>query len=71
MATQKPLGMIVKVSALPAPAGWLPCDGAAISRTTYSALFAAIGVSGGAGDGSTTFNVPDFNDADFTFVIKT
>lgn len=41
-----------------APALWLPCDGAAVSRTTYSALFAAIGTAYGAGDGSTTFNVP-------------
>lgn len=41
------------------PSGWLPCDGAAVSRSTYASLFAAIGVSYGAGDGSTTFNVPD------------
>jgi len=42
-----------------APAGWLACDGAARSRSTYSRLFAAIGAVFGAGDGSTTFNVPD------------
>ena len=42
------------------PAGWMRCDGAAISRTTYAALFAEIGVSYGAGDGSTTFNIPDY-----------
>jgi len=41
------------------PAKWLPCNGAAVSRTTYALLFAAIGVTWGAGDGSTTFNVPD------------
>jgi len=41
------------------PAKFLLCDGAAISRTTYSKLFAAIGTTWGAGDGSTTFNVPD------------
>jgi len=41
------------------PAGWLPCNGAAVSRTTYAALFAAIGAIYGAGDGSTTFNLPD------------
>lgn len=41
------------------PAGWLACDGTAVSRTTYSGLFAAIGTTWGAGDGSTTFNVPD------------
>ena len=42
-----------------APAGWLKANGAAVSRTTYSALFAAIGVLYGTGDGSTTFNLPD------------
>lgn len=41
------------------PAGWLFCDGTAISRTTYEALFAAISTTYGAGDGSTTFNLPD------------
>lgn len=41
------------------PAGWLECNGAAISRTTYAALFLAIGTTFGAGDGSTTFNIPD------------
>jgi microcystin-dependent protein len=43
-----------------APLGWLVCDGTAYSRTTYAPLFAAIGTTWGAGDGSTTFNVPDF-----------
>jgi len=42
-----------------APAGWLKANGAAISRTTYSELFAAIGTVHGVGDGSTTFNIPD------------
>ncbi|MEJ7824921.1 MAG: tail fiber protein [Solirubrobacteraceae bacterium] len=42
-----------------APTGWLFCNGQAISRTTYAALFGAIGTAHGAGDGSTTFNVPD------------
>jgi len=41
------------------PAGWLGCDGSAVSRTTYAALFAAIGTTFGVGDGSTTFNLPD------------
>jgi microcystin-dependent protein len=41
------------------PAGWLLANGAAVSRTTYAALFAAIGAIYGAGDGSTTFNLPD------------
>jgi microcystin-dependent protein len=42
-----------------APAGWLFCYGQAISRTTYAALFAILSTTYGAGDGSTTFNVPD------------
>lgn len=43
-----------------APSGVLRCDGAAVSRSTYSALFAKIGTTYGAGDGSTTFNLPNF-----------
>ncbi len=42
------------------PSGYLECNGAAVSRATYSALFAVIGTSYGAGDGSTTFNLPDY-----------
>lgn len=42
-----------------APSGWLKANGQAVSRTTYAALFAAIGTSYGAGDGSTTFTLPD------------
>lgn len=42
-----------------APSGWLFCTGAAVSRTTFAALFAIIGTTYGAGDGSTTFNLPD------------
>ena len=41
------------------PSGWLKANGAAVSRTTYAALFAAIGTTFGAGDGRTTFNLPD------------
>jgi microcystin-dependent protein len=44
------------------PSGRLLCDGAAVSRTTYSALFSAIGTMHGTGDGSTTFNLPDLRD---------
>ncbi len=44
------------------PAGYLLCDGAAISRTTYTALFAFIGTIHGVGDGSSTFNIPDLRD---------
>jgi microcystin-dependent protein len=46
-------------SADPAGGHFLLCDGRAISRTTYAALFAIIGVTYGVGDGSTTFNIPD------------
>jgi len=42
------------------PAGYLFCNGAAISRTTYAALFAILGTKHGAGNGTTTFNIPDF-----------
>ncbi len=41
------------------PVGWLECDGSAVSRTTYANLFAVIGTTYGAGNGSTTFNLPD------------
>lgn len=44
------------------PNGWLLCNGAGISRTTFSALFAEIGSTYGDGDGSTTFNIPDLRD---------
>lgn len=43
------------------PAGWLQCNGAAVSRTTYAALFAVIGTKYGSGDGSTTFNLPNLH----------
>jgi len=59
IANYLPVGTIVMYGAAAAPTGWLLCDGAAISRTTYAALFAVIGTTFGAGDGSTTFNVPD------------
>lgn len=51
----------IKWSARATPsAGWLLCDGSAVSRTTQAALFAAIGTTYGAGDGTNTFNLPDF-----------
>lgn len=54
-----PAGAIFDFGGNSAPTGYLLCDGSAVSRTTYSALFTAIGVLWGAGDGSTTFNLPD------------
>jgi microcystin-dependent protein len=56
---QTPIGTIAPYGGNVAPAGWFICNGAAISRTTYAELFAVIGTSYGAGDGSTTFNLPD------------
>lgn len=44
-----------------APEGYLFCDGSAVSRTTYATLFDVIGTTFGAGDGSSTFNVPDLS----------
>jgi microcystin-dependent protein len=52
-------GMLMPYAGGSAPSGWLLCYGQAISRTTYAALFSAIGTTYGTGDGSTTFNVPD------------
>ena len=57
-----PSGVIMQTAASTAPSGWLTCDGSAISRTVYAALFTAIGTVWGAGDGSTTFNLPSFVD---------
>ena len=52
-------GIINAYAGSTAPDGYLICDGSAVSRTNYAALFAAIGTTYGAGDGSTTFNLPD------------
>lgn len=54
-----PSGTIIWTARNTAPTGYLPADGAAVSRTTYAALFSAISTGFGAGNGSTTFNVPD------------
>jgi microcystin-dependent protein len=54
-----PTGSVIDYAGAAAPNGWLLCYGQAISRTTYAALFTAIGTAYGAGDGSTTFNLPD------------
>lgn len=60
LAQSIPVGSVSIYAASIAPAGWLLCDGSAVSRTTYANLFALIGITHGQGDGSTTFNVPDY-----------
>lgn len=52
-------GTVLATARTAAPDGWLLCDGAAVSRVDYAALFNAIGETYGAGDGSTTFNLPE------------
>lgn len=59
MRQYAPPGTVAAFAGSNAPAGWLKCAGQAVSRATYGALFAYIGTTYGAGDGSTTFNVPD------------
>ena len=59
METIVPPGTIVPSAAASVPAGYLSCEGQAVSRTTYADLFAAIGTAYGAGDGSTTFGLPN------------
>jgi len=54
-----PSGSVFCMAVVSIPTGYLECNGAAVSRSTYSALFAIIGVNYGSGDGSSTFNVPD------------
>lgn len=54
-----PSGAILQFAGSSAPANWLLCDGSLVSRTTYANLFAAISTTYGAGDGSTTFKLPD------------
>lgn len=54
-----PQGMITAWAVASQPIGWLECNGAAVSRTTYARLFANIGTSFGVGNGTTTFNLPD------------
>ncbi len=54
-----PIGALMMWSALTAPTGYLVCDGASVSRTTYADLFDVISTTYGAGDGSTTFDLPN------------
>ena len=57
-----PAGVIIPFAGTSVPTGYLLCNGAAVSRTDYANLFAAIGTLYGAGNGSTTFNLPDARD---------
>ena len=57
-----PVGMVVPYAGASAPSGWLLCDGQAVSRTAYPALFQVLGVTYGYGDGVNTFNVPDLRE---------
>ena len=54
-----PSGTMIAFAGKSVPDGWLLCNGALVSRTTYAKLFAAIGTAWGAGDGGTTFKLPD------------
>ena len=60
LANGAPTGGLIMWGTGTAPSGWLLCAGAAVSRTTYAALFAVIGTTFGVGDGSTTFNLPNY-----------
>ena len=55
-------GLIIPWTDTSVPSGFLECDGAAVSRTTYAALFTVIGTTYGSGNGSTTFTLPDLKD---------
>lgn len=59
MPDPTPVGTITMFGGSTAPTKWVLCDGRAISRTNYAALFQIIGTKYGSGNGSTTFNVPD------------
>lgn len=58
--TFMPAGVVLPYAGTSLPSGYLFCDGSAVSRTTYAGLFAAIGTTAGNGDGTTTFNLPDY-----------
>lgn len=61
IANASPSGSVTMWPTATAPTGFLLCAGTAVSRSTYAALFAILGTAYGAGDGSTTFNLPNFN----------
>lgn len=54
-----PIGSVIVWTRNVLPAGFLSCNGSAVSRTAYASLFSLIGTNYGAGDGTTTFNVPN------------
>ena len=58
--TYVPAGALLMWGTATAPTGYLLCNGSAVSRSTYAALFAVVGTTFGSGDGSTTFNLPDY-----------
>jgi microcystin-dependent protein len=60
LSNANPTGGIMMWGTGTAPTGWLLCAGTAVSRSTYAALFAVIGTTFGVGDGSTTFNLPNY-----------
>ena len=62
MFARVPPGMVMHFAGADAPSGWLVCDGREISRSTYAELFSAIGTLYGAGNTTTTFNLPDLRD---------
>jgi len=59
LVTASPPGVVMAFAGAAAPTGWLLCSGQNVSRTTYAALFSAIGTAHGVGDGSTTFGIPN------------
>lgn len=66
-----PVGVIQMYAGTSAPSGWLLCDGSAVSRSAYSALFTLIGTSYGTGNGITTFNLPNPDtNANLRLIIK-
>lgn len=60
ISTSVPAGTMLDFGGTTVPTGFLGCDGSAVSRTTFAGLFAAISTIWGTGDGSTTFNLPNF-----------
>ena len=58
-----PTGAVFWFGGLTAPTGYLVCDGSAVSRSTYAVLYTQIGTTYGAGDGTTTFNLPNLTDS--------